>query len=379
MSASAMAAWTRAQFGAFIAEAVNPGARERDQRCRSVPKELVRRAGALGLLRLSVDRCLDGAPLDMCRWGHVQEELGYLCHDMGFLLLLNTRTAVARAIAESGQNALSDLVVPAMAVGELEGCFAYTDDGDAFCMATRARRTPDGWRLTGVKSMVTGAETGDVFMVYATNEDRETMVFLVDRGTAGLSVRPVETMGCRSAGMGALCLDDVRVPDARVLIRSDGVSHAQAFLSRRAELMAGPVGMARRLFDESVAALRARQRFGRALADFDSVQAAVGRMRVAIESSRWALQGAYAQMPVQPAEGALTSSLAKYFVAEQLLSVARMAQSLLGGEGYASAAGFERYARDFAALIAGAGSQLTLEANIGLLSMSHLGRTWRWT
>jgi acyl-CoA dehydrogenase len=372
----ALANWVRDEYGAFIAEHVNPKARERDLAGVSIPKEVIRRAGELGLLSLSLPHQLGGAAVSIAVWGRILEELGFLCADFSFLLMLGTRIGVAKAIYDTGHSELITKYAIPMANGQCEGCFSYSDGGDAFALNTRVTRTGGGWIINGSKYMVTGAMTGDVFMTYGRDDNDDVVALLVERDTPGLKISTIPSMGARAAGLGCVEYRDVFVPESNVLTCVDGVSHSQGFLGRRATLLAAPLGMARRLLLQCIDALGQRRRFGKPLTDMESVQAALGRMRVAIEASRWVLSTAFERMDDPSSSAALTSSIAKYFVSEKIQEVARTAQYLLGGEGYASTADFERYTRDFAAFIAGAGTQYTLEVNVGVLSLCHQHNKW---
>ena len=72
-------------------------------------------------------------------------------------------------------------------------------------------RTPSGYRLSGVKSLVPAAADAELFVVAAQLNGKPAL-FIVEAETAGLTVKPDPSMGIRAAALGRVELDNVAVP-----------------------------------------------------------------------------------------------------------------------------------------------------------------------
>jgi alkylation response protein AidB-like acyl-CoA dehydrogenase len=364
----------RDRFSGFIEKKVNPGALDRDRASEPIPDRLLLESAELGLLGFELPKEIGGGGEDVFAWGVLLEELGSLCEDYSFVTLLSTRAALARSIFELGGESIERYARP-MARGLRRGCFCYTDGGDVFSLTTRAVRVGDQLEIAGEKSMVTGALTADTFMTYVRDERDDVLVVMVEQGDPGLSVEPVQVMGCNAAGMGRVRYDHVRVPWSRVVQR-DGVSHGQKFLNRRILLACPALGAARAIFRECIAILERTVRYGQALSTLNNVLGALGRMHVDLESSADVILASLDRMRRSESRGAFdpNTAVAKHFVTERALGVVRSAMQLLGAYAYRRDNRVERHARDFASLIAGGGTQDIIELSLGAWAVATNAR-----
>ena len=105
-------------------------------------------------------------------------------------------------------------MLPAMARGEVIGCFGLTEPdfgSDPAGMLTRAVRDGDSWVLNGSKRWITNAPIADLAVVWA-RADEGILGFLVERGTPGFETRELEhKMSLRASATGEMHLDDCRV------------------------------------------------------------------------------------------------------------------------------------------------------------------------
>ena len=176
-------------------------------------------------------------------------------------------------------------------------------------------------------------------------------------------------MGLRSSGQATLRLDHVTVPAARVLAPSDGIGHGQLFLNeRRISLACMALGKLEALFEGMVASLAARRRhrlpvtemqagLGRCWAALEAIRAMVDRMLCQVSRD----QEGFADTTWDP-----TVAVTKYVVLEQMSAVLGIAQRLLGGSWYYDDEPFGRWMRDLQGFIPAAGTQGTLEVDLGI-------------
>ena len=82
---------------------------------------------------------------------------------------------------------------------------------DPTALKTTAVRTPSGYRLDGVKSLVPAAADAELFIVAAQLNGKPAL-FIVESSTKGLTVKADPSMGIRAAALGQVELDKVTVP-----------------------------------------------------------------------------------------------------------------------------------------------------------------------
>lgn len=132
----------------------------------------------------------------------------------------------AQAILLNGTPEQCDTYLPKLARGEWTSAFALTEENagsDATNVETTALREGNGYVLDGKKRYITNANIADVFVVMArTDTGRKgadgISAFLVEKGTPGLSVGPVDRkMGQTAAPTAQVFFKDCRVPGSSLL------------------------------------------------------------------------------------------------------------------------------------------------------------------
>ena len=329
-----------------------------------------RRRQAQGLLGFSLPTSVGGWGLDQLTWILVLEEIGYRCRDTGFALIVGVRVAIADALIEVGRPDVIERYVRPLVAGKLGIALAYSEDADAFAMRTTLTQGTGGCRLSGRKDFLTGGQQARVFLTYARAESGDLTACLVHRDDPGVEVIPLYPVGTRTSGPAALVLRDVPVPEDRIVVDTDGFSHAQRLLNtRRLMVAAAPLGRARDLVERSAAHLRRTIRQDEPLAQRPNVQAALGRMIIAVESARALLYRAAERVAAGDSDPLFDPlvSAAKQAAVTAVRSVLEEALHVLGGHFYYGDPYFGTCLRDFAGLVAVAGTQELLEINLGAL------------
>ncbi|MEU0521807.1 acyl-CoA dehydrogenase family protein [Streptosporangium sp. NPDC006007] len=369
----------RTRWGKLLKE-IGTSAADRYSTDAPPPKELFAAAGAAGLHGLFLPASLGGQDADAVTRGAVLEEIGYLCEDPAFPLLLSIHTNIALLVAEAGTQRLVHSYALPIARGERLPALAFSEGTDLFSMRTRAVTSGSGFRLSGHKEFITGGMLADVFLTYASTEQGDMIACLVEATDKGVEITATNGLGLRTAGTAQLTLNDVSVPAERVIAPTDGLSNAQTFLnSRRMSIASYTPGQMRMLLEQTVAQLHKRMRYGHALINLPNVQAAVGRMYVALETSRamayWA-QEHFDQGATHPVFDSVISA-AKYHSTKQALVLMDEVFRVLGGHAYYGDPRYGMYLRDYFGFIAGAGTQDLLEINLGLCASRDLTSTPR--
>lgn len=290
---------------------------------------------------------------------------------------MSLRAGLIKTIYQSGRSDLIDRYVIPMVAGVRAPAFAYTDGTDPFSFKTTAKKTQQGYVLSGEKLYVTGGETADTYMVYARadNANQEDLqVFLVEREDAGVQVTPSDISGLRSAGISQISLRDVVLPENRILVSADALSHVQQFLNERRSFLVCPIlGRMQAIMEDCIGELDQKIRYGNSLTAMQNVQAQIGRMYQMIETSRSTLYRALEHQSTNQYDLYWDSlgSIAKSFTVDQAIDLVHIAQRLLGGDGYLRNKHYERYLRDFCGYIPGGGSQDTLTVDLGINAITH--------
>jgi len=370
----AAATAVESRWGDLVAH-VNEYAAARDAAGTPVPEAFFSRAGATGLQALSLPPPIGGGA-DPAQWIATLEHLGYLCRDYGFPLLLSNRALLAQALFDTGRRDLIDDYVTPIAHGELGIAVAYSEDADAFSLRTTLTRTKTAGRfvLEGHKDFVMGGGLAEVFLVYARTDTGDVSVCLVQRDDPGVTVTAADPLGTRTAAPVSLDLHAVQLSPERIVVDCDGLAHIQHLLgARRHTVCAAPLGRARALVEMTAARLASTTRHGQPLTALPNVQAALGRMYIAIEAARAMLYRVASRTPdqIDPVFDP-PAAAAKHFIAEQVRYVLEQAIRVLGGQFYYGDPGFGACLRDFAGLVAVARTQDLLEVNLGALAAAQL-------
>lgn len=300
------------------------------------PAPLVRRMGALGIFGPTLPAEYGGAGISHVAYGLIMQELER--GDSGLRSFASVQSALSmHAIWRFGSEEQRRRWLPAMARGEVIGCFGLTEPdagSDPGAMRTRARRDGAGWVLNGVKRWITNGSLADVAVVWAREEGGAIQGFLVEKGTAGFSAEDVHTKASmRASHTSDLVLEDVVVPDAARLPEASGLGAPLACLTQaRFGIAFGVVGAAMDCFNEALAYTGQRIAFGHPVAGTQLVQERL----VDMLSRLTAAQLLALQLGRLKEAGELTYaqvSLAKRNNTRAALEVARIGRELLGGNG----------------------------------------------
>jgi acyl-CoA dehydrogenase len=233
-----------------------------------------------------------------------------------------------------------------LARGEIRSCFAMTEPApgagsDPSALRTVAERTHAGWRISGRKWLITGAE-GAAFAICVARTDPDpgskqpATLFIVPAGTPGYRVvRRIGTLD--TATVGGHC--EVLFEDCE--IGEDGVLGDVGAALGHVQLRLAParlthcmrwLGVATRALDEALDFTSSREMFGRRLHDLGLAQGLIADSVVDIESSR-ALIYQVAALMDRGEDAKLASSVAKLHVSEATSRVVDRAVQLCGGAG----------------------------------------------
>ncbi|HKW77954.1 MAG TPA: acyl-CoA dehydrogenase family protein [Candidatus Limnocylindria bacterium] len=329
----------------------------RGERDGTLPLDVVRELGGLGVLGMTVPERHGGLGASTVAFALVLEELAAAWPSLAVGVSVNSGI-VAGSIVRYGTEAQKRRWLPPLMDGGGLGAFALTEPSsgsDAASLKATATRDGAGWRITGQKQFITSARYAPLFIVLARvgapEPDRGhagITAFIVPAGTPGLTVGPAEAkMGLRASDTSAIVLEDARV-DGDAVLRDVGKGFALALAGLdggRIGIAAQAIGIARAAIDRAVAYAHGRKQFGQPLASFQAIRFALAQARTEVDAARLlAHRAAMSRDAGRPFTR--EASMAKLYASEAAQRATRVAVQVLGGYGYLTDYEVERYARD---------------------------------
>jgi acyl-CoA dehydrogenase len=325
--------------------------------CDEISEDIIQAMRELGLFGLSIPPRWGGLGMSMAQEVELVFELGRA--SPAFRSVVGTNVGIgSQAILNDGTEAQKDRYLPALASGELIGSFALTEPdagSDALSLRTRAARDPasGGWILNGTKRYITNAPRAGLFTVLARTSDERgpggISCFLVPSSAPGLRLGPKDRkMGQRGAHTCDLFFDNCCVSADALLGNREGsgfVTAMKVLDKGRLHIAAVCVGAAQRLTEESIRYSSSRRQFGRAISEFQLVQAMLADSYAEMYAARSMILDA-AKRRDRGDVITLEASCAKMFASEMVGRVADRAVQIHGGAGYMSENAIERFYRD---------------------------------
>jgi len=299
--------------------------------------QLLAEAGRLGMLGATIRGY--GCPgLSYLAYGLVAREVERV--DSGYRSTVSVQSSlVMYPIFAFGTEEQREMLLPRLASGELIGCFGLTEPdfgSDVAGLLSRAVRGDGGFVLRGTKTWITNAPIADLFVIWARDDDGVLRAFLLDKDMAGLSAPRIEgKFSLRASMTGQVVMDDVFVPEDRLLPGAEGLRPAFECLNRaRYGIAWGSMGAAEFCWHAARNYALERKQFGRPLAATQLVQRKLADMQTEIALG---LQGAL-RLGRLADEGRLLPeavSLLKRNNCGKALDIARAARDIHGGNGVA--------------------------------------------
>ncbi len=225
----------------------------------------------------------------------------------------------------------------------------------AFGPKLSAREADVGWVLNGRKSaFVTNAGAADCLFIIARTDPEQPVfsglsIFMVDRGTSGLTVgRKTKLIGWPLTTHAELLFDDVRLPPDALIGTRGGAAMTFASVPEMPVCLAACfVGLARAAFDHARSYAADRRSMGRPIAAHQAVALKLAEMAINVETARlhvWQAAAACATDPMRAAM--LLAPIAKATAVDMAIRNAELAVQVLGGYGVTTEYDAGRYLAD---------------------------------
>ncbi|RUO76118.1 acyl-CoA dehydrogenase [Idiomarina seosinensis] len=300
-------------------------------------REIMTELGEMGLLGATLPEEYGGAGVNHVCYGLIAREIERV--DSGYRSAMSVQSSlVMHPIYSFGNEQQKQKYLPKLATGEWVGCFGLTEPdagSDPASMRTVARKTNDGYVLSGSKMWITNSPIADVFVVWA-KLDGEIRGFILEKGMKGLSAPKIEgKFSLRASITGEIVMDEVEVSEAHLMPNVSGLKGPFSCLNKaRYGIAWGSMGAAEFCWHAARQYTLERHQFGRPLAANQLIQKKLADMQTDISLGLLAALQAGRELD----KGSLNStaiSLIKRNNCGKALDVARQARDMHGGNGIA--------------------------------------------
>ena len=186
------------------------------------PVDVIRRMGAVGFLGIIVPEQYGGAGLDAMALALVMEEIA--AADAGISVSIAVQNGlVAAPILRAGTEEQKQQWLPAIASGEMLGCYALTEPdagSDTAALGTRAVASGDGYDISGAKQWISNGALAEAFVVFArtgAEGARGVSAFVGGSGPGLVAGPPERKMGLHTSSTVSLSFDGWHVPASGML------------------------------------------------------------------------------------------------------------------------------------------------------------------
>jgi alkylation response protein AidB-like acyl-CoA dehydrogenase len=337
----------------FAAEILRPAAHDADA-ATAYPPELVKKAAELGITAINIPEDFDGIAAQRSSVTNVlvAEALGY--GDMGLALPILAPAGVAAALTHWGSADQQATYLKEFAGENVpQACVAIAEPHPLFdptALKTTAVRTPGGYRLNGVKSLVPAAADAELFIVAAQLNGRPAL-FIVESSSEGLTVKADPSMGIRAAALGRVALDNVAVPLSARLGEQDATAadYSEAIALSRLGWAALAVGTSHAVLDYVIPYVKEREAFGEPIAHRQSVAFMCANIAIELDGLRL-ITWRGASRAEQGLPFVREAALAKKIGTDKGMQIGLDGVQLLGGHGFTKEHPVERWYRDLRAI-----------------------------
>src|SRR5712692_10262131 len=271
----------------FAVNEIVPNIEKMEHKDFSVTRELLKKAGELGLSSVEIPEAYGGLEMDKVTAAVIADHIAKYA---GFATTWGGHTGIGTLpLVYFGTEDQKKKYLARLATGELVGAYALSEassGSDALNCRARAQLSQDKkhYILNGEKMWITNAGFADLFTVFAKINEKFT-AFLVEKTFPGFSIGPEEhKMGIRGSSTCPIILNDCHVP-AENLLGEIGKGHVIAFNILnvgRFKLGAMCVGGARVSLENAIGYAKQRKAVNKVIADFGLVREKLANMAVGI-------------------------------------------------------------------------------------------------
>ncbi|MCD8039505.1 MAG: acyl-CoA dehydrogenase [Lachnospiraceae bacterium] len=352
----------RSLFREFAEKEVKPLAIEVDE-TEEFPRETVAKMAKAGFMGIPVPKEYGGQGCDVLTYAMCVEELAKVCGTTAVIVSAHT-SLCCDPILTYGTEEQKKKYLPDLASGRKIGAFGLTEPGagtDAQGQQTKAVLDGDEWVINGSKIFITNGKEADVYVIFAITGmvekrgkmTKEISAFIVEKGTPGFTFGTKEKkMGIRGSSTYELIFTDCRIPKENMLgQQGKGFGIAMHTLDGgRIGIAAQALGIGEGALERTVAYVKERKQFGRAIGAFQNTQFQLADMATKAQAAQYMVYRAACTKDQYTKDHKtaynVEAAMAKLYAAEMAMEVTTKAVQLHGGYGYTREYEVERMMRD---------------------------------
>ena len=321
-----------------------------------------------GFFGMTIPTAYGGRGLDYLDAALVVEEMAKVCGVSGRIAVEANMGAIGAIMAygtEEQKRLAAELVLagdkPAICITEPDAGSAATE------MTTRADKVGNQYILNGKKHWITGGGVSRLHLIFAKvydedgNEEGIGGFIAIRDETEGLVIGArAPTMGLRGIPEAEVMFEDMAVPPANLVIPPRGLQKGfadlmNAYNSQRVGAATVALGVAQGAYEKALEYSKAREQFGRPIAEFQGLQWMLADMSIQLSASRALVHGAAENLAGGFPEP-LAAAQAKVFTSEMAIKVTNDALQVFGAAGYSRDNPLERMVRDARMFTIGGGT-----------------------
>ena len=224
---------------------------------------------------------------------------------------------------------------------------------DVTSAQTTAVRDGDEYVINGTKMFISNATLADYIMVFCKTHPeeprhRQYSLIMVETDREGYEANKLKNkLGIRAADCAEVVFKDVRVPTTNLIGREqEGFSQILGLFNReRITVCAQAVGLSQGALEQAIRHIKKREQFGKKIASFQAIRFKIAEMATLIEAGRSLYyRAAWTIDSGQEDHGLI--AMAKWYCAQNAVTVAQEALQMHGGYGFFNEYDIARFYRD---------------------------------
>ncbi|MDT5390114.1 MAG: hypothetical protein QOE04_3755 [Mycobacterium sp.] len=304
-------------------------------------EELWKDLGASGLLGVHLPEEYGGGGGGMAEAVVVVEELA--ANGMPMLIWVISPAICGSILAHHGSEEMKREWLPDLADGSRKMAFGLTEPdagSNSHKVATTARRTAAGWKISGSKYYISAVDQADALLVVAKDAEHSTpeksalSLFVVPTNSPGLQLQKIETSIVSPDGQFTVFLDDVEVGED-ALIGTAGNGLRQVFAGLNPErILVGAIcsGVGRYAIGKAADYAKQRQVWSTPIGAHQGIAHPLAEAHIAVELGRLATIRSAELFDAGQSAGE-AANIAKFAASEAALKALDQAIQTHGGNG----------------------------------------------
>ena len=355
----------------FVNDKILPVATELEH-ADEYPTEIVEGLKELGIFGLMIPEEYGGLGESLLTYALVVEEIarGW----MSVSGVINTHFIVAYMLMQHGTDEQKQKYLPKMATGEVRGSFSMSEPSlgsDVSAIKTKAKKTDDGYEITGQKMWLTNGGSSNLVAVLVKTDEgadsvyRNMTTFLVEKEPGfgetaqGVTIPgKIDKMGYKGVDTTEAIFEGHRISADQILGGEPGKGFYQMMDGvevGRVNVAARACGIANRAFELGISYAQQRETFGKPIAQHQAILFRLAEMATKVETAH-AMMVKAARLKDKGERNDVEAGMAKYVAAEYCNEVVEASFRIHGGYGYSKEYEIERLYREAAFMLIGEGT-----------------------